>query len=163
MKAFGGKDDNKDKSLRGLMVALAITGAIAGSAILFAYVSSGGSIEAAGTATSEAPEPVIVEKVVEKPIYIEKVRYVNKTVEVEKPVYIYVNNTEDDSQNAPQPEPDQRQDKHEEKDDDDVSDEQDTIPERLRDLLDEITDFDDDEDEKDDGNKDNRHNKDDDD
>jgi hypothetical protein len=161
------ESDNRDKSLHGLMVAFAMADAIAGSAILFAYASSDQPLDAAGTATSEAPapepEPIIVEKVVEKPVYIERIKYINQTVEVEKPVYInrtievekevpvyiYINNTEYDSQKAAQPKPDEREDKHEEKDND-LSDEQDVIPERLQSLLDEIVDFDDGEDEKED-------------
>jgi hypothetical protein len=88
------ESDNRDKSLHGLMVALAMAGAIAGSAILVAYASSDGSVPvAADTTASAAPEPVIVEKVVEKPVYIERIEYVNRTVEVEKPVYIYINRT----------------------------------------------------------------------
>ncbi len=83
------ESDNRDKSLHGLMVALAMAGAIAGSAILFAYVSSDGSVPAAAdTTASQAPEPVIVEKVVEKPGYIERIKYINPTIKVEKPVYI---------------------------------------------------------------------------
>jgi hypothetical protein len=175
--------DNGDKSLRGLMVALVLAGAIAGSVILFAYASSDGSPDSA-SATSEVPasepEPVIVEKVVEKPVYIERIKYVNRTIEVETPVYInrtievekpvyinrtvvvekevpvyiekpvhvYVNNTED-AKNTQQPRPDEREEK-----DDDLPEEQETIPERLQGLLDEIVDFGDNEDEKDDGNDD---------
>lgn len=162
------ESDNRDKSLHGLMVALAMAGAIAGSAILFAYASSHGSVPAAvDTTASEAPEPVIVEKVVEKPVYIERIKYINPTIEVEKPVYInrtvevekevsvyiekevetpvyiYVNETKDDSD---APEDKQKGDDLPEEP------EQDTISKRVIDLLHTVTDVadDDEKEEKDD-------------
>lgn len=176
------ESDNRDKSLHGLMVALAMAGAIAGSAILFAYASSDGSVPAAAdTTASEVPEPVIVEEVVEKPVYIERIKYVNRTVEVEKPVYInrtvevekevpvyiekevekpvyiYVDKTEDDS-DAPE-------DKQK---DDDLPEEpeQDSISKRVMDLLHRVVDIDDDDeseekddDEDDDNEKKGKHHK----
>lgn len=82
----GPKDrDNRDKSLHGLMVALGIAGAIAGSAVLFAYASSD---ELAAATSGVQAEPQVVEKLIQKPVYIERIKYVNQTVEVEKPVYI---------------------------------------------------------------------------
>ena len=90
---IGGSKERKsgDKSFHGLLVALAMAGTIAGSAILFAYAAYDGA--AVGTETQaapseEEPEPKVIEKVVEKPVYIEKVKYINRTIEVEKPVYI---------------------------------------------------------------------------
>ena len=161
------ESDNRDKSLHGLMVALVMAGVIAGSAILFAYASSDGSVPAAAdTTASEAPEPIIIEK----PVYIERIKYVNRTVEVEKPVYInrtvevekevpvyiekevekpvyiYVDKTEDDS--------DTSEDKQK---DDDLPEEpeQDTISKRVMDLLHRVDIDDDDEnEEKDDDEED---------
>ena len=91
-----GRKGAKDGSLRGLSVALLLTGAIACSAIVYAYASSDPA-----AASSPPREPLVVEK----PVYIETIRYVNRTIEVEKPVYVdrivevekkvpvYVNNT----------------------------------------------------------------------
>lgn len=83
--------DGKDKSLHGLMVALAMAGAIAGVAILFAYAASDGSASNAGTATNVAAtppeqEPQAVENVAGEPVYV-NVKYVNSTGESEKPVH----------------------------------------------------------------------------
>lgn len=72
------ESDNRDKSLHGLIVALAMAGTIAGSVILFAYASSDGPLpdETASTVNEleqqPDPEPVIVEKVVDEPMYAEK-------------------------------------------------------------------------------------------
>jgi hypothetical protein len=82
--------DGKDKSLHGLMVALAMAGAIAGVAVLFAYAASDGSASDAGTATNVAAtppeqEPQAVENVAGEPVYV-NVKYVNSTGEAEKPV-----------------------------------------------------------------------------
>ena len=132
------------------MVALVMAGAIAGSAILFAYASSDWSVPAAADMTaSEAPEPVIIEKSVyinrtvevekEVPVYIEK--------EAEKPVYIHVYRTEEDS--------DTPEDKQK---DDDLPEEpeQDTISKRVMDLLHKLADIgdDDEKEEKDDDDED---------
>lgn len=148
------------------MVTLVMAGAIAGSAILFVYASSEGSVPAAGgTAASKVPEPVIVEKVVEKPVYIERIKYVNRTVEVEKPVYIYIDKTEDDS-DAPEDMQNKKADDFPEEP------EQDTISKRVMDFLHKVADVDDDDeneekddddDEEDDdaGNKGKRHKRDD--
>ena len=83
--------DGKDKSLHGLMVALAMVGAIAGVAILFAYAASDGSAFNAGAATNVAStppeqEPQVVENVAGELVYV-NVKYVNSTGEVEKPVH----------------------------------------------------------------------------
>lgn len=89
---------------------------------------------------------------VEKPVYINRTVEVEKEVsvyiekEVEKPVYIYVNETKDDSDAA--------EDKQ--KDDDLPKEpEQDTISKRVIDLLHTVTDVADDDDEDDDDQ--NRH------
>lgn len=175
---IGGPKERKngDKSFHGLIVALAMAGTIAGSAILFAYAASDGAAPDTETqaASSQEPEPKVIEKVVEKPVYIEKVKYINRTVEVEKPVYInrtievekpvYVNRTvevpvyiekevekpvyidrpvyidEDEEQSAPA--------KQEESGEGLVS-----IPKAVRELLDDIGDFDDEEEEEDDDRK----------
>jgi hypothetical protein len=167
--------DNRDKSLHGLMVALAMAGAIAGSAILFAYASSTES----ATATSDVPpEPVIVEKIIEKPVYIERIKYVNQTVEVEKPVYInrtvevekevpvyvevekqvpvyiYVNETDDDSDKSTAS--DDAEEQEEEKDNDDKEEEselRDLIPEQVLGLLDYVADDEKDDEEDDDDDR----------
>jgi hypothetical protein len=83
--------DGKDKSLHGLMVALAMAGTIAGVAILFAYAASNGSAFSAGTTTNVAAtppdqKPAVVENVSEEPVYV-KVKSVNSTGEAQKPVY----------------------------------------------------------------------------
>src|SRR5688500_2606075 len=80
----GGKagQSNKDSSFRGLALALVMAGTIACSAVAYAYSSD-------RAAASPAPaDPVTIEKIVEKPVYVEKIRYINRTVEVEKPVYV---------------------------------------------------------------------------
>lgn len=65
------ESDNQDKDLYDPMVAIAMAGAIAGSAILFAYASASESV----TGASEVPlEPVIIGKIVEKPMYIERIK-----------------------------------------------------------------------------------------
>jgi hypothetical protein len=74
-----GRKEASDGSLRGLSVSLLLAGAIACSAIVYAYASSDPA-----AASSPPPEPLVVEK----PVYIETIRYVNRTVEVEKPVYV---------------------------------------------------------------------------
>jgi hypothetical protein len=91
-----GVKDNRDGSLRGLAIALVLAGIIASSAIVYAYASSDRA-----NVQDSTDDPVVVEK----PIYVETVRYLNQTVEVEKPVYVeriveiekevpvYINNT----------------------------------------------------------------------
>ena len=166
---IGGPKERKngDKSFHGLMVALAMAGTIAGSAILFAYAASDGATPDTETqaAPSQEPEPKVIEKVVEKPVYIEKVTYINQTVEVEKPVYInrtievpvyiekevekpvyidrpvYVNEPKDEEE-APIAEEPSKESEIEELPDDELE----LIPESLRELLDDIGDFDEDDD-----------------
>ncbi|HEU4605738.1 MAG TPA: IMCp domain-containing protein [Nitrososphaera sp.] len=172
------ESDNRDKSLHGLMVALVMAGVIAGSAILFAYASSDGSVPAAAdTTASEAPEPIIIEK----PVYIERIKYVNRTVEVEKPVYInrtievekpvYINRTVEVEKEVPvyiekevekpvyiyvdKTEDDSDTSEDKQKDDDLPEEpEQDTISKRVMDLLHRVTDDDDEKEEKDDDGED---------
>lgn len=175
------ESDNRDKSLHGLMVALAMAGAIAGSAILFAYASSTES----ATATSDVPpEPVIVEKIIEKPVYIERIKYVNQTVEVEKPVYvnrtvevekevpvyvevekqvpvyIYVNETKDDSVKSTAPDDAEEQEEEKDNDDEEESELRDLIPEQVLGLLDYVADDDDEKDDEEDDDDDRKENKD---
>ncbi|MEW6605600.1 MAG: hypothetical protein AB1351_13065, partial [Thermoproteota archaeon] len=134
--------DNRDKSLHGLMVALVMAGAIGGSVILFAYASTNESATAAGEVL---PELVITEKVVEKPVYIERIKYVNQTIEVEKPVYVYVNETDDSSKPD---EESKEQEEEKEKDNDNDSKEQELklqdISDKVLGLFDRIVDDDDD-------------------
>ena len=119
-------EGSKDKSLHGLMVALAMAGTIAGAAILFAYAASDGSAFNAGAATNVAAtlpeqEPAVVENVSKEPVYV-KVKYVNST-EVEKPVNAnttaevpidevekpaFVNDTQNNEDNSSQTEPQQQ-------------------------------------------------------
>jgi hypothetical protein len=51
-------------------------------------VFGGSTTAAADKADLVQPESAVVERVVEKPVYVEKVKYVNRTVEVEKPIYV---------------------------------------------------------------------------
>lgn len=172
MKIGGPKEGkNGDKSFHGLMVALAMAGTIAGSAILFAYAASEPAPDTETQAASnQEPEPKVIEKVVEKPVYIEKVKYINRTVEVEKPVYIdrtievekpvYVNRTvevpvyidrpvyvdEPEEEQAPTDEKPSREEEREESPDDGFG----LIPESVRELLDGIGDSDDEDDGDDD-------------
>ena len=122
-------EGDKDKSLHGLIVALAMAGTIAGAAILFAYAASDGSAFNAGAATNVAAtppeqEPAVVENVSKEPVYV-KVKYANST-EVEKPVNAnttnttaempsqevetpaYVNDTQNNEDNSLQTEPQQQ-------------------------------------------------------
>jgi len=89
MADFAKEKDGKDKSLHGLMVALAMAGTIAGVAILFAYAASDGSALTGTTtnvaATPPEQEPKAVENVAEEPVYV-NVKYVNSTEEAQKPV-----------------------------------------------------------------------------
>lgn len=150
----GGSKERKsgDKSLHGLMVALAMAGTIAGSAILFAYAASDPTPNTETQAAStQEQEPKVVEKVVEKPVYIEKVKYINRTIEVEKPVYInrtvevpvyidrpvYVSDPKEDREEKPAP-------AKEEPKDELTGDELELIPKSVQQLLDDIGDFDDD-------------------
>lgn len=149
-------EDSKDKSLHGLMVALAMAGTIAGAAILFAYAASDRSAFSAGAATNVAAtpsgqEPAIVENVSKEPVYV-KVNYPNST-EAEKPVNAnasnttaevptdevekpaYVNDTQNNEDNSLQTEPQQ----HPAQPNDDGADEIDLekiISKRLLNLLD---------------------------
>ena len=79
-----------DESLRGLSVALFLAGAIACSAIVYAYASSDPV-----AASFPPPEPLVVEKPVyiDRTVEVEKPVYVDRIVEVEKKVPVYVNNT----------------------------------------------------------------------
>lgn len=155
------ESDNRDKSLHGLMVALAMAGAIAGSAILFAYASS--EVPASASADEIAAEPEIVEKVIEKPVYIERIKYVNRTVEVEKPVYInrtveverpvYVNRTVEVEKEVPvyvekekivyvyvnETNDDSKDREDNQKDEDRPKSEQDSFSDRVKDLLEVVT------------------------
>lgn len=91
-------DKRKDKSLHGLIVALAMAGTIAGSVIFFAYAASDVPPydETTGVADTGAfrlpsSETTVAEK--NEPNYIEKIKYINRTVEVKKRVPVYINNT----------------------------------------------------------------------
>ncbi len=97
--------DSKDKSLHGLMIALAMAGTIAGVAILFAYAASDGSAFNAGAATNVAAtppeqEPAVVENVSKEPVYV-KVKYANSTEEAEKPVNANTINTTNTTAEVP--------------------------------------------------------------
>ncbi|AFU58270.1 MAG: hypothetical protein QXX64_05935 [Nitrososphaera sp.] len=84
------ESDNGDKSLRGLIIALAVVGTIAGSVILLAYASSESPApdEAASIVDEVAlqPEemPVIVEEIVDELAFTEKIEYINSTAEVKE-------------------------------------------------------------------------------
>ncbi|HXV45429.1 MAG TPA: hypothetical protein VD736_02035 [Nitrososphaera sp.] len=175
---------NKDKSLHGLMVALAIVGFIAGSVILFAYAASDSAPDGtAGTdeSTPQAEKPVVAERVVDEPqadiefvdsaTRIERLTYVNATTETEQvsahnEVEIEESMNVSESEVEPSSETPEQTEEEEEKDDDqDDPDSDDQIPNRLLDLLDDIADFEEDEDEKEDkdnGNKGKGHKDDDD-
>jgi hypothetical protein len=91
------ESDNGDRSLRSLIVALAIVGAIAGSVILFAYASSdsqtppdekASTIDEVVSPPEEKPE--ITEGITDEPAPIERIEYINSTSETEEdelPVY----------------------------------------------------------------------------
>ncbi len=89
--------DNGDRSLRGLMVALAIIGAIAGSVILIAYAFSDSQTPPDKTArtvgkVASPPEekPEITEEVTDESVPVERIESINSTAETEEdelPVY----------------------------------------------------------------------------
>lgn len=163
------ESDNRDKSLHGLIVALAMAGTIAGSVILFAYASSDGLVpDEAASPVNEVdlrtePAPVI-ERVADEPADTENIEYPNGTAETETMVYtnttkaeevlaeteeevVNIEETEDELASPTQP------DGQEEENDDDLSDEselEDLIPKRLLGLLDDIADFEDEEESRDD-------------
>jgi len=94
----------KDPSLKPLLIGLTGAVSIAALAILAAYLtaynheimaySSSSQVQsvekpAAGLVSSNSTSaPQMVEKIVEKPVYVTRIKYINRTVEVEKPVYI---------------------------------------------------------------------------
>jgi len=85
--------DNRDKSLRGLMVALALAGAVAGSVILLAYASSDSSVPDGAASTADdvaAPpeEPVIAEEEIVDELVYNRIGYVNSTAEAKEPAYV---------------------------------------------------------------------------
>ena len=90
------ESDNGDNSLRGLVVALAIVGAIAGSMVLFAYASPDSPThpdDAAGTVDEVTPlpeeKPEITEELIDQPVSAERIEYVNSTAEAEEePAYV---------------------------------------------------------------------------
>lgn len=170
------ESDNKDKSLHGLVVALAMAGVIAGSVILFAYASSDNPVPAGTASTTNQvelqtePKPVIVEKVVDdepadEPEHVEKTEtagegeliYVNTTTEV-KEVVSHTEEEVEEQETGDEP-ASLESDEQEEKDDDlqDEPESDDMIAKRVLDLIDDAVDFEDDEDEKEDkddnGNK----------
>jgi hypothetical protein len=169
------ESDNRDKSLHGLIVALAMEGTIAGSVILFAYASSDSLVpDEAASAVNDVdlrtePAPVI-ERVADKPADAEKIEYINDTAETETLVYTNATkveevpadteeeeaiNTEETEDEPASPTPAQPSEQEEENDDDlpDESELEDLIPKRLLDLLDDIADFEDEEESGDDDDK----------
>ena len=98
---------NKVEKASSLLVAFAIAGAIASTAVVLAYASSAANPpESSLAATIPAPVATsipVTPKAIEKPVYvevtkylnrtIEKPVYVNRTVEVVKTVPVYVNHT----------------------------------------------------------------------
>ncbi|HJS68196.1 MAG TPA: hypothetical protein VJ730_02155 [Nitrososphaera sp.] len=163
------ESDNRDKSLHGLIVALAMVGTIAGSVILFAYASSDGLVpDEAASPVNEVelqtePAPVI-ERIADEPADIENIEFINDTAETETLVYTNATKvdevpagTEEDVVNTEiedEPVSPTQPDEQEEENDDDLPDEseQDLIPKLLLSLLDDVADFEDDE-ERDDENK----------
>jgi PII-like signaling protein len=83
--------DNKDKSLHGLMVALAMAGVIAGSVILFAYASSDsvpdGTPDTADEPALQPERPVIAE-IVDEPANAEEIEYVDGTADTERLTFV---------------------------------------------------------------------------
>lgn len=173
------ESDNRDKSLHGLMVALAMVGIIAGSVILFAYASSDSSEPADAIDTAPvAPEPempVFEERVTDEPAFPEKIEQINSAAEVERPANVdtaagiqervqahteveiqestFINETGNEPASTRQEQPDDEDDEEEEKEND-PSDDLDIEPEPnkdLLDLLDDTIDIDDDETHKDNG------------
>ena len=157
------ESDNRDKSLHGLIVALAMAGTIAGSVILFAHASSDGLVpdEAASTVNEvdlqTEPAPVI-ERVADEPADAENIEFINDTAETETLVYTNTTkvgevpaeteeeavNTETENESVSPTQPDEQ----EEENDDGLPDEselEDLIPKRLLGLLDDIADFEDEE------------------
>jgi hypothetical protein len=130
------ESDNKDKSLHGLMVALAIVGVIAGSVILFAYAASDSAPDGTAGTDESAPQPerpVVAERVVDEPqadiefvdsaARIERLTYVNTTAEVQEraPAYTGVEIKESmnvsESEVEPSSETPEQTEEEEEKDD----------------------------------------------
>jgi hypothetical protein len=157
------ESDNRDKSLHGLIVTLAMAGTITGFVILFAYASSDGLVpdEAAST-VNEAdlqtePAPVI-ERIADEPADAENIEYPNSTAETETLVYtnatqageVPADTEEEEAVNKETEDepvsPTQPGEQEDENDDDlpDESDLEDLIPKRLLGLLDDIADFEDD-------------------
>jgi hypothetical protein len=174
------ESDNRDKSLHGLMVALAMAGIIAGSVILFAYASSDSPEPADAIDTAPvAPEPempVFEERVTDEPAFPERIEQINSAAEVERPANAdtaagtqeervqahteveiqestFINETGNEPVSTRQEQPDDEDEEEEEKEND-PPDDLDPEPEPnedLLDLLDDIIDIDDDETHRDNG------------
>lgn len=102
------KNKGQDASLHGLSVGLGMAITIAASVIAFAYFATPVHSQPPGTSESstgiissisqdESKSPTMansgtvrdtIQQVVIKPVYIDRIRYLNQTIEVEKPMYI---------------------------------------------------------------------------
>jgi hypothetical protein len=163
------ESDNRDKSLHGLIVALAMAGTIAGSVILFAYASSDGLVpDGTASTVNEADLPTepapVIERIADEPADAENIEYINDTAGTETMVYTNTTqvdevpaadteeeavNTETEDEPASPTQPGEQ----EEENDNDLPDEselEDLIPKRLLGLLDDIADFEDEEESGDD-------------
>jgi hypothetical protein len=163
------ESDNRDKSLHGLIVALAMSGTIAGSVILFAYASSDGLVpDGTASTMNEADLPtepaLMIERIADEPADAENIEYPNGTAETE--TLVYTNTTKVDevpaadieeeavnTETGDDPASPTQPGEQEEENNDDLPDEselEDLIPKRLLGLLDDIADFEDEEESGDD-------------